>query len=478
MPIWRLINHPNLMKHKEDFDFLCAMTRIMFGCFLLVSLSIKAQNHIKIYFTQPVDVSISSGVNALFLNGTTDDSLVAYINRAKYSIDIAVYSYDQSSGMANIASAVNQAYLAGKTVRWIYNGSSGNSGLSTLNTGIKTLASPTTTNYGIMHNKFVIIDGSSTDPNDPIVWTGSCNWNKEQMTNDENNLVIIQDQLLAQAYRNEFNEMWGSTTATPNSTLSKFGPDKIDNTVHYFTIDGKTVECYFSPSDHTNNHLINLINSADNDLNFGVYTFTRQDLADTIAYKIAHGVSTTGIMDQYSLGFSAYNTLSPVMGNNLKIYSDPNYIYHSKHMIVDACSPSSDPAVEVGSHNWSIAADTKNDENILIIHDDTIANIFLQAYKASFNRLNGTLTPCAINGIDDNNLDIAIYPNPANTEINLSRFDLPIRSIELIDVLGKVNYYSEKYESPIDISRIEEGIHILKLTFPNGVIVKKIIIKK
>ncbi|MBK7573073.1 MAG: hypothetical protein IPI10_16185 [Bacteroidetes bacterium] len=57
-------------------------------------------------------------------------------------------------------------------------------------------------------------------------------------------------------------------------------------------------------------------------------------------------------------------------------------------MIVDACDPNSDPAVEVGSHNWTTAAETKN-ENVLIIHDDTIANIFLQAYKGSFNRLGG-----------------------------------------------------------------------------------------
>ena len=124
------------MKQKEDFDFLCVMTKIGLVFLLLVSFTIKAQNHIKVYFTQPVDVSISSGLNAQWLNGATDDTLVAYINRAKFSIDIAVYSYDQSSGMANIATAVNQAYLSGKKVRWIYNGSSGNSGLTSLNSGI------------------------------------------------------------------------------------------------------------------------------------------------------------------------------------------------------------------------------------------------------------------------------------------------------------------------------------------------------
>lgn len=445
---------------------------------LLFSTIAKAQTKIKTYFSRPVDTSISSGVNAIWLNQTIEDTLVAYINRAKFSIDIAVFSYDQSSGMADIAAAVNNAYLSGKVVRWIYNGGSSNSGLSGLNSGIKKLGSPTSVNYGIMHNKFVVIDANSSNANDAIVWTGSCNWNAEQFHSDENNVVIIQDQPLAQAYQTEFNEMWGSTTSIPNSTLSKFGPFKSDNTPHYFTIEGKVVECYFSPSDGTTNHLINLINSADNDLNFGVYTFTRQDLADTIAYKISRGVKTTGIMDQYSLGFSANTILAPIMGNKLKIYSDPNYIYHSKHLIVDACLPNSDPAVEVGSHNWSTAAETKNDENILIIHDDTIANVFLQAYKASFNRLLGVLTPCSSTGVEEIEKSFSIYPNPSSMILYLNLNHEKYQSLELLDVYGCPKYFSTDLLSELNIERLRDGNYILKITFSDHVEIQKFIVLK
>ena len=47
-------------------------------------------------------------------------------------------------------------------------------------------------------------------------------------------------------------------------------------------------------------------------------------------------------------------------------------------MIVDQDAPSSDPLVFTGSHNWSAAADNDNDENTLVIHDATIANIYYQ----------------------------------------------------------------------------------------------------
>lgn len=450
------------------------MKKIIALLFLL-PLCAFAQNKIKVYSAQQVDNSVSSGVNAVFLDRSYDDTLIAYIQRAKYSIDIAVFSYDQSSQISNIANAVNQAKASGKLVRWIYCGGVGNSGLSLLDSSIPTLASPTTALYAIMHHKFVIFDANSPNPDDAIVFTGSANWNAEQMNDDENNLVIINDQPLAQTYLSEFNEMWGSTGMTPNTAISRFGPFKLNDTPHFFQIEGKTVECYFSPSDNTNSHLINLINSADNDFNFGVYTFTRPDIADTIVYKINHGVATTGIMDQYSIGFNAQTILSPVMGNNLKIYTDPNYIFHSKYMIVDACDPNSDPAVEVGSHNWTTAAETKNDENVLIIHDDTIANIFLQAYKGSFNRLSGVMQPCLANQIEDDLSAVSIFPNPAAEYLQLDLPGVDKCEVQIFSIDGRVIIKKEISDFKIEINHLLPGLYILKASYYGKVLVSKFV---
>ena len=94
----------------------------------------NAQNpNIKCYFNHPVNNVISTGANALYLNNTFPDTVAAYINRAKFTIDIALYNYTASAGsnVAKIATAVNAAAARGVTVRWLYNtpGTS-NSGLA------------------------------------------------------------------------------------------------------------------------------------------------------------------------------------------------------------------------------------------------------------------------------------------------------------------------------------------------------------
>ena len=61
--------------------------------------------------------------------------------------------------------------------------------------------------YGIMHNKFLVIDVVSTDADQPWVIGGSTNFTDEQLKIDKQNMIAIQDHTLAKAYRAEFEEM-------------------------------------------------------------------------------------------------------------------------------------------------------------------------------------------------------------------------------------------------------------------------------
>jgi len=442
-----------------------------------ITATTTSTGHIKVYFNTPVNTSVSTGTDAIYLNNLIDDTLIAYINRAKYTIDVAVYNYIQSGAMSNIATAINNAYSRGVHIRWIDNGSSSNSGLSGLNSNIHTLASPTSSNYGIMHNKFAIIDANSTNASDAIVWTGSTNWDAEQFNVDANNVVIIQNQPLAQAYTTEFNEMWGSTGLTPTTANSKFGPDKTNNTPHTFTIDGKTVELYFSPSDGTDSHIQSTLNSANDDIFFGIYTFTDNADATIIKNKLQSGMYCAGIMDQYSLSYSAYSTLNPVMGNNLKIYTQSSSIFHSKFVIVDACGAASDPQVLTGSHNWTISADTKNDENTLIIHDATIANLYYQFFYWNFYNLSGTLSSC-ITGTNEElsaKDDVIISPNPANDKITIT--GLKEGNIEILNLEGQIikSLNILEIKQAIDVSRLASGVYFIKIETDKGISVRKFV---
>lgn len=372
----------------------------LFVAIVVVYSDAYAQNpKIKCYFNYPVNTSISSGTNAAYLNASFEDTVAAYINRAKYTVDIAQYNYTASSGsiMAKIATAANNAQARGVVVRWIYNGSSLNTGLSLLNAAIKTLGSPTTAGYGIMHNKFMIIDANSADPSDAWLVTSSYDWSSQQTTGDYNNMVAIQDKPLSLAYYEEFNKMWGGTGASPNTTTSTFGTFKSIASQRIFNVNGTTVEVYFSPKDTTGKRLQAAVNSADEDLFFGIYTFTDTAIANRIKTKYNNGLQVKGIMDQYSKTFNAYPILNPVLGSNMILYTNFN-IYHNKILLADALNPASDPLVFTGSMNWTGAGQNSNDENSIIIHDASIANQYYQSLCQNFTDMGGfpcSYPPCA-----------------------------------------------------------------------------------
>ncbi|MEW6467485.1 MAG: phospholipase D-like domain-containing protein [Bacteroidota bacterium] len=370
----------------------------------------QAPRKIICYFTQPVDTSVSTGVNAVYLNNTADDTLVQYINRAQYSIDICIYNTTSSGSVANIAGALNNAYASGKRVRVIYEGSTGNTMIPNLNANINRLASPQGTPYNIMHNKFVVFDADAPDPGLPIVWTGSMNWTTTQINGtDANNIVIIQDQLLAQAYQKEFEEMWGDTGLVPNAGLARFGPMKTNNTQHVFIIEGKIVECYFSPSDSVNQRILTAIGSADTDLEFASMVITRNDISSAIVNNVSNGVLPTyGLVDD-SVTTTEWGALvAGMLPNTMKSASGQPGIMHHKFLIADQSNVVSDPLVLTGSHNWSTSANNQNDENTLIIHDDTIANLYFQHFAWLYAQMGGVMSA----GTPAENTGANVYPNP------------------------------------------------------------------
>lgn len=361
--------------------------------FILISLQgLFAQNsRIKCYFNYPVNTSISSGANAAYLNGSFPDTIAAYINRAKYSVDICLYNYTavSSSKVRKIANAVNAAATRGVVVRWIYNGTddTNNTGLVFVNSSVQKLASPNYSTY-IMHNKFMVIDVNAPDSNDAVAMTGSYNWSDQQTFGDVNNIVFINSKQVALAFYNEFNKMWGSTGPAPDVVNSKFSIYKTSSAQTRFDVGGTIVEVYFSPKDALGSRLQNTIYTANYDMFFGIYAFTDMNIANLIKSKYNAGVNARGIIDEFGLSSNGYDILSPVMGSNLLLFSG-NDLYHNKAMLIDALNPESDPQVFTGSFNWTFQGQSSNDENAVVIHDAAVANQYYQSFCQNFASLGG-----------------------------------------------------------------------------------------
>jgi phosphatidylserine/phosphatidylglycerophosphate/cardiolipin synthase-like enzyme len=426
----------------------------------------NSSGDIKVYFNTAVDNSYSTGVDALDLSQAIDDTLINYINRAKYSIDLIIYNFN-NDGLSNISNALKAAANRGLTVRVIGCGTTANYGIDELaGSAVNTFIGPNTYNRtGIMHNKFILFDTESADANDPLVWTGSTNLTADQINLDANNVIILQDQSLARAYKIEFEEMWGSTGSTPNATNARFGFNKKNNTPHEFVINGKRVECYFSPTDGVNAQIIQHINTTNNDLSIATMLLTRDEIASAIASSKATGATVNMLTDASgNNGASVNTTLLAALGvTHYIFYTVSPGIMHNKYMIVDQGAFASDPLVLTGSHNWSAAADNDNDENTLVIHDATIANIYYQNFVKLFVDNNGVLTGLSDLSKTSANSHLLVYPNPVQNGSVSVFCSLPSAdkgTMQLFDVTGKL-----VYESSI---KLTNGNNSLKYNFPHS----------
>ncbi|MEA3460682.1 MAG: phospholipase D-like domain-containing protein [Bacteroidota bacterium] len=451
---------------------------------LKVIITVSESNgSIRALFNRPVDRSLSLGLlEPEYLPEELDDELILYIDQAEESIDLALYNLN-NTGISDITRALNQAHTRGVVVRAVYDGDINAQGMQSLDSDIGKIASPRSDypNYGIMHNKFVVIDAESADPLLPVVWTGSTNFSYNQINTDPNNVIVLQDQSLARAYRLEFNEMFGSDGPQPDPENARFGPDKTDNTPHEFIIGGKRVECYFSPSDGTHQQILNTISTSDHSINVATMLITKQDIGDALALKSDQGKEVQVLLDDYDqYGEPIANTLKATLGADFRLNGEAGIMHH-KYMIVDQAHADADPLVLTGSHNWSASAQLRNDENTLIVHDQGAANVYYQEFVPRFR--NGEVL--VSDGPNEEWLlydsRIEIYPNPASGWIHIKTGEgIEIDVLSLRDPSGReMVQYINKIPSGIDISQLRGGLYLLHIKLSGGEhIIRKIIITK
>ncbi len=423
---------------------------------------------IRVYFTRQVDNSYATDENAISLGTATNDTIAAYINRAQQAVDIAIYNFTDDGVIAN---AINGRYNAGVQVRIVADGSTGQLGLPLLNPNIPVIERVNTSGTGIMHNKFIIVDPESTA--NSWVFTGSTNWTDNNMSNDFNNIIIFQDQSIAKGYRLEFEEMWGGTGPQPGNPNGVFGPAKTNNTPLQYVLGPNDikVESYFSPTDNANGAIIKTMQTTDANLDYAILAFTRVDIADAIiAEDDLFLVLVRGMMEQTSDPASEFAYLEAA-GQDIRSHEDLPYDLHHKYCIVDHSTLDSDPTVLTGSHNWSSAAQTTNDENTVVVHDARVANLYLQEFMATWSLV----------GVeDDSNNDMSIYPNPASYNLWVG---VPVQSgksiLNIFNAQGQL-VHTENLNAgmnSVSLPSLAVGTYVCKVSNDTNLWTKTIIIK-
>ncbi|XP_043648164.1 mitochondrial cardiolipin hydrolase [Drosophila teissieri] len=151
------------------------------------------------------------------------------IDRAVYSIDLAIYTFTSFS----LADALKRALERDVSIRIISDGemvfSSGSQITMLARLGVPVRVPITT--Y-MMHNKFCIIDGverveeirllrkrKGMRPCYSIVVSGSVNWTRQGLGGNWENCIITADDKLTAMFQTEFNRMWKAFEKTDESLI-------------------------------------------------------------------------------------------------------------------------------------------------------------------------------------------------------------------------------------------------------------------
>ena len=136
------------------------------------------------------------------------------------------------------------------------------------------------------------------------------------------------------------------------------------------------IQVCFSPDQNCTQMLIDTINGAQHSIYAQAYSFTSYPIAKALVAASERGVSISILVDKSDIDPTHFSVIPYLKQHNINLFVDDQVtIAHNKVMIFDNTS------VETGSFNFTKAAQGKNAENMLIIHNKDIAEIYLKNWQ-------------------------------------------------------------------------------------------------
>jgi phosphatidylserine/phosphatidylglycerophosphate/cardiolipin synthase-like enzyme len=137
-----------------------------------------------------------------------------------------------------------------------------------------------------------------------------------------------------------------------------------------------TIEVYFSPKGGCTDAVVREIDTAKKMILVQAYSFTSAPIAKALVDAHKRGVDVRVILDR-SQRSERYSSADFVAHAGIPTFIDAKHaIAHNKIMIIDGGT------ILTGSFNFTRAAEEKNAENLLVIHDRDLAD----KYHSNFDR--------------------------------------------------------------------------------------------
>ncbi len=137
-------------------------------------------------------------------------------------------------------------------------------------------------------------------------------------------------------------------------------------------------EVYFSPNGGCKERLIYWINRANTSIHVLIYSFTLNDVRDALISAKNRGVDVRIVFEKEGVEQEKGNEYFDLRNAGVQVRNDTNpALMHDKIAVID------ESIVITGSYNWSKEAETRNNENMIILRNSDIA----LKYEAEFEKI-------------------------------------------------------------------------------------------
>ena len=296
--------------------------------------------------------------------GGLNERLVALMDGATRTLDVAVYDFD----LVDVAQAMARAAGRGVRVRMVTDTDTlENSGedeerIQDAVRVVREARIPIVDDRrgAIMHHKFTVVDGE-------WIQMGSWNYSDGDTYRLNNNLAVFRSPELAANYTAEFEKMFAQR---------RFGPNKAKGVPHpVVSLSPLRIETYFAAQDAVASRIVERVGRAQRKIHFLAFSFTHDGIAQAMLARKQTGAELQGVFETTgsSTRFSEYGRMKEA---GVDVYLDGSgYAMHHKVLLLD------DHTTIFGSFNFSENADQSNDENLLIVDDAAFTAVFEQEYQ-------------------------------------------------------------------------------------------------
>ena len=144
--------------------------------------------------------------------------------------------------------------------------------------------------YGIMHNKFVILDGQ-------LIQTGSMNWSVNSVSEDYNNIVFRDDPALIAGYTADWAWLWSQSAAlnAPMPTLQGTPPQAPATSLSFKGLSWP--EYAFTPGTSLEYTLVDAIRHCRQSIDIAMFSFFAPPIADALLEAKNNGVTVRLVID-------------------------------------------------------------------------------------------------------------------------------------------------------------------------------------